>query len=146
MSHIPFCYDEFGNYDTEDAANPAKYPAHHTFSAKTLLKFINIILENDPDAVIVLQADHGLHCLPDPSIWGIDKVLDAFSCTSEEAAALWNQVMSAVRLPKERVTPETKLILSDPRNMSRYLVNNYVGNNYEYIPYQYRQIFRGPNP
>ncbi len=88
--------------------------------------------------MIVLQADHGLHMLT------IDDFVKEFGCTEAEALALWNQVMSAVRLPEGAMTPQIQQILSDPRNISRYLINEYVGRNYEYIPAGYRQVYTGP--
>jgi hypothetical protein len=139
MPHRPFYYDEFGNYDAVGANDPSRYPAHHKFCAKTLLKYIDLILESDPDAVIVLQADHGLHRQER------EDIMEMFSVTADEALALWHSVMSAVRIPSEAKTPDTLLVLSDPRNISRYLINNYVGQNYDYIPYEFRQIFRGPD-
>jgi len=142
LAHFPFVYDELGVHNDEDANNPMRYPAHHTFSTKVLLKVIDIILEDDPDAIIVLQADHGLHGVS--HMGGIDELMRVFSSTEGEISALWNGVMSAVRLPEEDMTPETLQILSDPRNISRYLVNNFVGENYEYIPPEFRQVFRGP--
>jgi len=142
MAHYPFYYDEYGNYHPRDAMIVDRYPANHTFSAKTLLKFIDIILARDPDAIIVLQGDHGLQAVP--LNMSLEDIASRFACTQQEAKALLNQVISAVRLPKEQITPETEQILSDPRNISRFLVNSYVGENYDYIPYQYRQVYRGP--
>ena len=142
VAHQPFEFDELGNHISEDGKNPMRYPAHHSFSAKVLLMYIDLILEHDPDAVIVLQADHGLHGLPGQI--GVEGVMELFSCTAEEAVSIWHSTMSAVRLPDELMTLENEKILSDPRNISRFLVNNFVGENYEYIPYEFRQIFRGP--
>jgi hypothetical protein len=142
MPHRPFIFDKYGNYNLEDANNPFRYPAHHKFSANTLLKYIDLILENDPNAVIILQADHGLHGLPVDLT--MDEITRIFNCTEEEAVALWNQVMCAIRLPNELTTEETIKILSDPRNISRFLINNFVGENYDYIPYEFKQTVTGP--
>jgi Ca2+/Na+ antiporter len=138
MPHRPFYFDEYGNfYSGEDENNPMRYPAHHEFSARTLLSYIDLILEHDPDAVIVVQADHGLHDIN--KMGGIDFIIELFSSNEDEIPALWNQVMSAVRLPDEKMTDEAIEILSDPRNISRFLINNFVGENYEYIPPEFRQ-------
>ncbi len=123
-----------------------RYPAHHAFAVKALLKYVDMILEQDPDAVIVLQADHGLHGLAMHIGYSPEEAREMLNATPEEMEAIWNQTMSAVRLPAERDTPQTREILSDPRNISRYLINEYVGQNYEYIPSQYRQVFVGPEP
>ena len=133
MSHYPFVYNEQGHYNADDSANPSRYLAHHKFSASTLLKYIDMILESDPDAVIVLQADHGVHTV------GFNQARMLWNLSEEQMPAIWNQVMCAVRLPKDKLTPQTQEILSDPRNISRYLVNEYVGQNYEYIPSRFRQ-------
>ncbi|MCL2019405.1 MAG: hypothetical protein FWG70_06540 [Oscillospiraceae bacterium] len=142
MPHRPFVWDENGNHNEEDADNPLRYPAHHKFSADVLLKYIDMILEDDPDAVIVLQADHGLHGLL--QFYTTEELMEIFSCTEEETKALWNSVMSAVRIPVEQMTPEVVEILQDPRNISRWLVNTYVGENYDYIPPEFKQEFKGP--
>jgi len=138
LAHRPFYYDEFGNYEEEDADNPWRYPAHQAFSVQILLAYIDIVLEEDPDAVIILQSDHGLHGLT------YQEIMDAFDCTEEEVQALWNQTFSAIKLPQEKMTDENEQILSDPRNIARFLVNTYVGLNYQYIPPEFRQSFEGP--
>lgn len=141
--HIHWVFDEYGNYNPEDARNnPTRYLGHHIFGTKLLLQVVDLVLQYDPEAVIILQADHGLHRVTQRL--RVEGVMELFSCTEEEAVALWHSVMSAVRFPEEQMTPETERILSDPRNISRFLINNFVGQNYEYIPYQFRQVFRGP--
>ena len=139
MAHNPFYFDESGNFIEEGADNPKRYPAHHAFSAKTLLKLLDLIFEHDPNPVIVLQADHGLHGLPTQMTE--KEISDFFSCAIEQVPALWHHTMSAIRLPLEHMTQEAKQILSDPLNISRYLVNNFVGENYDYIPRQFKQNF-----
>ena len=136
-------WDEHGNYNPYNTRNDIEpYPGNYIFGGRLLIIFIDFILEHDPNAVIVLQADHGLHLtLKD---LGIEGIMNIFSCTAEEAIAISHSVMSAIRLPEGYLTPETEKILSDPRNISRYLINTFVGQNYDYIPYQFRQVFRGP--
>jgi|GEM_PF-1835029 len=140
MSHRPFFYDEQGNYEAEHADDPWRYPAHQAFGVKVLMTYIDMLLESDPNAVIVLQSDHGLHG------FHLYEIMETFGCTEGEALALWNQTFSAVRMPQDQLTEDTKIILSDPRNISRFLVNTFVGQNYEYIPPEFRQTFEGPNP
>ncbi|MCL2019403.1 MAG: hypothetical protein FWG70_06530 [Oscillospiraceae bacterium] len=131
LSHRPYGWDENGNYNDEDGQNPFRYPPQHRLGADVLLKYIDMILEDDPNAVIVLQADHGLHGLLET--YTIEELMETFSCTLDEAVLLWNSVMSAVRIPDEQMTPEVMEILQDPRNISRWLVNTYVGENYDYV-------------
>jgi hypothetical protein len=140
-------FDERGNHTPEevlDINRIDRYPIHHGFSTKVLLRYIDLIFEHDPDAVIILQADHGLHSLFSADGPSREEMMNRFSCTEDELLALWFSVMSAVRLPPEHMTPETEQVLSDPRNISRYLINNFVGQNYDYIPYQFRQVYKGP--
>ncbi len=126
LAHRPFVYDEYGNLiETADFADLNNYPAQHRYAAKVLINLIDMILEEDPDAVIILQGDHGLH---DNTAEDFKKAFgDDFSTVD-----LWNSVLSCYRIPAEYETGEEENILADPRNISRYLINNYVGRNYDY--------------
>jgi hypothetical protein len=86
---------------------------------------IDEILERDPDAVIVLQGDHGLHGNSEAEI------TDTFG--KDAVAPIWNQVMSALRVPEKYQNGDETYALENPLNMSRYLVNAFVGRNYRYI-------------
>ena len=135
MAHGTFEFDEYGYHndgERDSLVDPALYPSHHRFTAFTLLQYLDIIIENDPDAIIVIQADHGLQ------VRSIGRRME-LDYTDDESLMLMNQGISAVRLPEELLTPETIEILSDPRNISRFLINNFVGENYYYIPAQFRQ-------
>jgi hypothetical protein len=125
MSHFPICFDEDGNL-LNKVDNILSYPGHHAFATDTLLKMVDLILEADPDAVIVLQADHGLHGQEEKEI------TKAFSSPGS-AIEIWNSVFSAVRVPEKYKNGEEVYATENPLNISRYLVNNYVGKNYEYI-------------
>ena len=135
LAHGPFYYDEQGYFTIEGSDDPMRYRPHHRFATATLIDFIDLILEADPDAVIVLQADHGLHLLSE------EEIAAAFGEGEAVQKGLWNQVMSAVRIPAEHQTEANFEILSDPRNISRYLINTYIGQNYDYIPSQFKQSF-----
>ncbi|MBQ9582101.1 MAG: hypothetical protein IJR21_07005, partial [Synergistaceae bacterium] len=53
---------------------------------------------------------------------------------SNTAKELWNSTMSAIRVPDKFKTGEEHYALNNPLNITRYLVNNFVGaNNYEYL-------------
>lgn len=125
LAHYPFDMDADGNR-VEDDTNILSYPGQHTYAGKVLVNMIDLILEADPDAVIVLQADHGLHML---SAEQIDKALGAGSSVD-----IWNSVFSAIRVPKEYQTSDEQYALTNPLNISRYLVNRFVGENYDYLP------------
>jgi hypothetical protein len=76
-------------------------------------------------AVIVLQGDHGLHGNSEAEI------TDTFG--KDAVAPIWNQVMSALRVPEKYQNGDETYALENPLNMSRYLVNAFVGRNYRYI-------------
>jgi hypothetical protein len=123
-AHWPFIRDENGSLETRTKAvsmDPANYPPQHRYAAKTALAYIALILEHDPDAVIVVQADHGLHSGTNR------KILLEKGGTEEDVRIMQNQVMSAVRIPETWGGLEEPL---DPLDISRELVNRYVGKNY----------------
>ena len=73
-----------------------------------------------------LQADHGLHGCKEIALkeaFGEDAV----------AAELWNQVFSAIRVPDQYKNGEEHYAYENPLNISRYLVNSFVGRNYKYL-------------
>ena len=91
------------------------------YSAESMMLTIDSILEGNPDAVIVLQADHGLHaCEP---IWYVYRK----GYSREQIHELRYSVFSAVRIPDRYGGLDAPL---DPRNISRELVNRFVGQNY----------------
>ncbi len=127
LAHRPFVYDEYGNLnENADFADLNNYPAQHKYAAKVLINLIDMILEQDPDAVIILQGDHGLH---DNTEEDFKRAFgDDFSTID-----LWNNVLSCCRIPAEYRTGEEESILGDPRNISRYLINSFIGRNYNYL-------------
>lgn len=126
QTHRPFVYDENGNKIYTSNENPIDYAPQHRYMQKVLLKAIDTILAQDPDAVIVLQADHGLHGNTR------DDFLKAFGDADE--GELWDQVMSAIRVPERYKNGDEEYAYTNPLNISRYLVNRFVGQNYEYLP------------
>lgn len=124
LAHYPFDLDANGNR-VVDETNILSYPGQHTYAGKVLVNMIDLILEADPDAVIVLQADHGLHMF---SAEEIDEALGAGSSVD-----IWNSVFSAIRVPEEYQNGDEQYALANPLNISRYLVNRFVGENYEYL-------------
>ena len=128
MPHYPFVIDENGKRtDHMDSMNPMNYYPQHIFSTKVLIDMIDMILEVDPDAVIVIQSDHGLH-------GNTEEDFKAAFGEDADALELWNGTMSAIRVPEKYQTGEEHYAVENPLNMSRYLVNSFVGENYEYLP------------
>jgi hypothetical protein len=124
-AHYPFTLKEDGTPNAVDVRSLQSYAPQHRYVASTLLVMVDEILERDPDAVIVLQADHGLHGNTE------EEITDTFG--KDAVQPIWNQVLSALRVPKKYQNGEESYALSDPLNMSRYLVNAFVGKNYTYI-------------
>ena len=126
-THFPFRFDEDGELISPNSANVLDYAPQHRYMCKIILKTIEAILAQEKDAVIVLQGDHGLHMNTD------EDFKEAFG---EEAIAeeFWDHTISAVRIPEKYRNGEEEYALSNPLNISRYLVNSFVGRNYEYLP------------
>ena len=125
--HYPFIHDADGNIiRQDDNKNPLNYYLQHVWSAKILINVIDMILEKDSDAIIIIQSDHGLHGNTEE---------DFKSAFGEKAdkLELWNSTMSAIRVPPEFQTGEEHYALESPLNITRYLINNFVGRNYEYL-------------
>lgn len=114
---------------TENARSfdPLHYKPQHIHAAKVLIAMIDMILAENPDAVIVLQADHGLHGTEEKEF------IEAFG-PDANALELWNSVMSAIRVPQKYQNGDEHYAVENPLNISRYLVNSFVGKNYEYLP------------
>ena len=125
MAHFPFDLDENGNPNRGDSGDIHAYAGQHRYAADMLIVMLDQILARDPDAVIVLQGDHGLHGQ------SREQITAAFG--EEAVLPIWNQVMSALRVPEKYKSGEESFALSNPLNMSRYLVNSFVGRNYAYV-------------
>jgi len=125
MAHYPIWFDENGNLVAKQG-DIMSYPGQHAFATKVITKIIDMILEVDPDAVIVLQADHGLHGQTE------EQIAAAFG-SPDAAIDIWNNVFSAVRIPDKYKNGDEIYAERNPLNMSRYLVNSFVGKNYAYV-------------
>ena len=128
-AHIPYAYDKNGKLlnTFPDHSDPEDYKAQHLLTTRVLLWTVENILEKDPDAVIVLQADHGLHCTTERQL----REYFGEKCNPHE---LWNQVFSAVRIPKKFRNGDEKYMAQTPLNIVRYLINSFVGpGNCSYI-------------
>lgn len=125
-AHVPFIYDENGDTIEGDSSALNNYMGTHRYAAKTTLQMVDMILETDPDAIIVLQADHGPNLL---SVADIHEQLGADAVPEE----IWNQVLSAVRVPERYQNEDFHYAMEDPRNISRWLINSFVGEQYEYL-------------
>lgn len=125
MAHRPFEFNEMGD-KIDDPENIKNYPGHHTYSTKVLVNLVDMVIEVDPNAMIILQADHGLHEQSEEQI--IEGLGD-----SGAAIYIWNNVFSAIRVPEQYKNGDEHFAITDPRNISRYLVNSFVGTNYSFV-------------
>ncbi|MCL2247774.1 MAG: hypothetical protein FWC13_00735 [Oscillospiraceae bacterium] len=97
------------------------YPLAFAEAIDEMLYAIDEILRNNPNAVIVLQADHGFHYRTT-----LGQLLsDGYS--TEQVLELVYSVFSAVRIPPEYGGLDAPIA---PLNISRELVNRFVGDNY----------------
>ncbi len=123
--HVPYQYDEQGNNLGDVNNSLSGYYGQYLFSEKVLLYMVSMIQESDPHAVIIIQGDHGPHS------WPITTFTDEFG-SDADLVELRHHVLSAIYIPEEYQTEDYEEILSNPLNIARYLVNNFVGENYEY--------------
>jgi len=125
-AHVPYILAEDGSVlsrTKNEKTDIYNYPPQHRFTRNYLIALVDLIIANDPDAVIVVQADHGLHNSSP------EQILSSGG-TEEEVRLIYNQTMSAVRIPDKWGGLDAPL---DPLNITRVLVNRYVGQNYELL-------------
>ena len=92
---------------------------------EAMIHKIDEILEENPNAVIVLQADHGINRAT-TQLHMLEK-----GYSHELVTELSHSVFSAVRIPEEYGGLEAPIA---PLNITRELVNRFVGKNYELLP------------
>jgi hypothetical protein len=102
--------------------DPCNYPSQHYFASSIIISYIDFILKADPEAVIVLQSDHGLH-----EEESRQQLISKYGKSDDDVRLMQNQTISAVRFPEEWESGEKPI---EPLNITRILVNRYVGDNY----------------
>jgi len=130
-----FPLDEYGNWYKEPLDDPLDvrlYLPQHKYAVKEMMAQIDVIIENDPNAVIIAQADHGIHVIGYPLY--DSEAMSARGYNLEDQLNLNLSVISAVRIPPQYGKLSLPL---DPLDIARYLVNHFVGKgNYDYIYYK----------
>ena len=101
------------------------YPFAHEHSAIIMMNMVNIVLDSNPYAVIVIQADHGIHHE------GNIEPLRELGFSDDEIMHISKSVFSAVRIPERYGGLDAPL---PPLNITRELVNRFVGQNYDLLP------------
>lgn len=99
------------------------YLPQHKYATKVAVNTIDLILDQKPDAVIVLQGDHG------PQIESSIEYLREIGYADSQIIEMNQSVISAIRVPPQYGELSEPL---HPIDISRWLVNNFVGQNYEY--------------
>lgn len=125
LNHTHLLFNADGSILSPDNySKVSNYPAHYVYAYKLLIEMIEYIKDNDPNGIVIIQSDHGLHTFPN-----LNEILNL---TKEEHQEIRNSVMNAVYIPEQYRNGDEKY-LSNPLNISRYLVNNFVGKNYTYL-------------
>ena len=100
------------------------YPIGFERAIERVLGQIDEILDRNPHAVIILQSDHGFH------YESTQQYLLDVGYSLEQVLKLNSSVFSAVRIPDKYGGLEESIA---PLNISRELVNRFVGKNYELL-------------
>ena len=101
------------------------YPAALEHMTQRILYLVDNAIEQNPNTVIIIQADHGFHLQP------TQEYLLNQGYSLEQVLELIHSVFSAVRIPQEYGGVEAPIA---PLNISRELVNRFVGENYTLLP------------
>lgn len=103
--HLPFVFDEDGNIVDDqrrgDVLDPGNYLGQYKFASKKILELVSHLLVNDPDAIIVLQSDHGFRYPNLINDWYGD---DRFNLADE--FYYQRNILNAVYHPQEKMNIE----------------------------------------
>ncbi|MBR3211279.1 MAG: hypothetical protein IKF71_05035 [Bacilli bacterium] len=124
--HLRWDYDENGQFLRMNNNSLDDFDDTYIYTLKLLNEMVDYIQEKDPTGVIVIQGDHGIHCLAGSIM------KPYFHVGDKELSKMRNSTISAIYIPEQYKNGEEE-VLNNPLNISRYLVNNFVGENYEYL-------------
>jgi hypothetical protein len=126
--HFPYIYDEHNNIIKRtflESYDPYNYLPMHIFASAIVISYIDYILNNDPEAIIVLQSDHGLHDEETKQF-----LISKYGKNEEDVKLMQNQTINAVRIPEKWGGLEGPI---ESPNITRLLVNRFVGENYKIL-------------
>jgi len=128
INHTPWLYDKTGKIINSnlEGFNPKNFLANYEHSTYLLIDILEYIKKNDNDSIIILQGDHGIHTV------SIQAIASYVNLEPKEVYGIINSTISAIYIP-EKYKNGDEIYLDNPHNISRYLVNNIVGQNYEYL-------------
>ena len=101
------------------------YPAAYEHISQRMLQLVDDALEEDPNTIIILQGDHGFN------YHTTQQFLLHQGHSHEQVMELIHSAFSAVRIPEEFGGLDAPLA---PLNISRELVNRFIGPNYDLLP------------
>ena len=123
-THGSLWYWQVPSYGGDAAKRIYLYPLAHELTISKMLEAIDEITQNNPNAIIVLQSDHGFH------LSATQFSLIENGVSRETTLLLAHSVFSAVRLPEAYGGLDEPV---HPLNITRLLVNRFVGENYELL-------------
>ena len=127
LNHFPLYFDDSGNLlDEEEIKDLDNYLGNYIYSTYLLVDILNFIKDMDKDAIIIVQGDHGINTINNKVI------MDTLDTDIFGVQEIRNSVINAVYVPEKYRNGDEKY-LGNPLNISRYIVNNFVGDNYKYI-------------
>jgi len=101
------------------------YLVHHEYAAQVMLTTVDLILDWNPNAVVIIQGDHGIHSNE------THEYMMKMGYTLPQVLEMKHSVISAVRIPPKYGGLGEPVA---PLNIPRMLVNRFVGENYEMLP------------
>ncbi len=126
LAHLYAAYDRNGNEIDYKEKFKIAYKENYMYDSYLLADLVKYIKNYDDNALIILQADHGIH------VMSCENISKEVGVKIDECKHIRNSTFSSIYIPKKYKNGDEEY-LSNPLNISRYLVNNYVGHNYEYI-------------
>lgn len=126
LNHLYISFDKDGN-EIEDYDNfKDSYRDNYIYISYLLTDLIQYIKDNDNNSIIVLQSDHGIHILD------CNELKESLNVEDKDCYDIRNSMFSSIYVP-DSFKNGNEDVLSNPLNISRYLINNYVGENYKYL-------------
>lgn len=129
MLHLPYGIQnadyERGPWPDGETDLP-DFEGHYLYTLDVLERMTQLVLENDPNAVIVVQGDHGIH-----GEWYECAITARFG--ADALVPFQDSTLSGLRVPANEQDADLVNALDNPRNISRWLVNRFVGQNYDYV-------------
>ena len=129
MLHLPYGIQnadyERGPWPDGETDLP-HFEGHYLYTLDVLERMTQLVLESDPNAIIIVQGDHGIH-----GEWYENAIAARFG--ADAVVPFQDSTLSGMRVPMDEQDADFACALENPRNISRWLVNHFVGQNYEYV-------------